>query len=207
MRILIVHDTVIPAIAYGGVERLVWWLGKEYVRRGHEVTYLVALGSSCPFARVLPYDSARSLAFQIPSNIDFIHLAFHPREELSKPYLVMFQYNHHFSEELDRNTVFCSKNHAFRFGSDVFVHNAIDPEDYVSVDWNCERQHLLFLGYAKRPEKNLKSCLRLARQSRIPLAVVGGKDKWYRRRPCVRYCGFLGGQAKSLFMIFDKNLI
>lgn len=197
MHVLIVHNTSIPAIGYGGVERLIWWLGKEFVRLGHKVSYLVARGSSCPFAdRVGFYDPARPLASQIAADIDFVHLGFHPLEPLEKPYLVMFQYNHHFADTLDRNTVFCSRNQASRYGSEVFVHNGLDPDDYGPVDWRRERKHLLFLAYAKRPEKNLKACLRLARQSGRKLAVVGGKPKWYRWRPWAQYYGFLGGQDK-----------
>jgi glycosyltransferase involved in cell wall biosynthesis len=99
--------------------------------------------------------------------------------------------------EMDRNTVFCSKNHAERHGSDVFILNALDPEDYGSVDWKSQRQDLLFLGYAKRPEKNLTTCLRLARENGRKLAIVGGKFKWYRWRPWARYHGFLGGIEKN----------
>ena len=56
MHILIVNNTTIPAFKYGGTERIIWWLGKDLVKRGHKVTYLVESGSSCDFAAVIPYN-------------------------------------------------------------------------------------------------------------------------------------------------------
>jgi glycosyltransferase involved in cell wall biosynthesis len=198
MRILIVNDTVIPAKDYGGSERIIWWLGKELARRGHKVSYLVASGSFCPFAeKVLGYDHARPLALQIPSGIEVVHLNFQTSEILPRPCLMTHHGNFHKERNFNQNTVFVSRSHAHRHGSETYVHNAIDPEEYGPVDWGRERRHLLFLGYAKRPEKNLKTCQRLARQSGRELAVVGRKSKWYRWRPGTRYCGFLGGQAKN----------
>lgn len=39
MRILIVHNSVIPAHKYGGTERVIWYLGKELVKQGHKVRF------------------------------------------------------------------------------------------------------------------------------------------------------------------------
>ena len=55
MKILLVNNTVLPALKYGGTERVIWWLGKALVQLGHEVSYLVAKGSRCSFAPVYPY--------------------------------------------------------------------------------------------------------------------------------------------------------
>ncbi|RYE12133.1 MAG: glycosyltransferase family 4 protein, partial [Sphingobacteriales bacterium] len=53
MNILIAHNSVIPAFKYGGTQRVIWWLGKELVKRGHKITYLVAKGSHCDFATII----------------------------------------------------------------------------------------------------------------------------------------------------------
>ena len=50
MRVLLVSNSSIPVFAYGGTERVIWDLGQALGELGHEVTYLVAAGSSCPFA-------------------------------------------------------------------------------------------------------------------------------------------------------------
>ena len=42
MHILIVNNTSIPVQKYGGTERVIWWLGKQLVKMGHQVSYLVA---------------------------------------------------------------------------------------------------------------------------------------------------------------------
>ena len=42
MNIVIASDKVIPAHLYGGVERVIWALGKELQLLGHHVTFLVS---------------------------------------------------------------------------------------------------------------------------------------------------------------------
>jgi len=103
--------------------------------------------------------------------------------------------------------VFISKAHAERNGSSTFVYNGIDLDEYGPVDFGAVRKHLLFLGYAKRPEKNLKDCLKIARKTKNILAVVGGKDKWYRRRPWVAYKGIIGGAKKNEVLQLSKALL
>jgi glycosyltransferase involved in cell wall biosynthesis len=207
MKILIIHNQILPVRDYGGVERIIWWLGKELDRLGHQVSYLLPAGSHCPFATVLVHDPAQTLNAQIPDDTDVVHLCFQSKEKIKKPYLMMYQYNFHPEDRFDINTVFCSADHAQRHGSSTFVYNAIDPEEYGPVDFNVKRSFLLFMGYAKRPEKNLKDCLTMARRTGNTLAVVGGKDKWYRRRPWVKYMGIIGGQKKNEILQQSKALL
>ena len=203
MRFLIANNTKIPAVGYGGTERVIWWLGKEFVRLGHEVTYLVAPGSSCPFARVLPYDPAVPMPRQIPPDIDFAHFHFQIVTPVAVPYLITHHGNDAIAREYDINTVFVSLNHAQRHGARAFVHNGLDPEEYGPVDLHRPRRHLLFLGYARRPEKNLKACAAIARGCGLPLAIVGGRKKfgnaWFRLMGS-EYMGYLGGKEKNLVL-------
>lgn len=207
MNILIIHNHVIPVQGYGGVERIIWWLGKELISRGHQVSYLVPAGSHCPFAKVIVHDPARSLNEQIPPHIDVVHCCTQSEEKPAKPYLMMYQYNYHPGTTFDINTVFVSADHARRNKSMTYVYNGIDIEEYGPPDFSVSREHLLFLGYAKRPEKNIKDCLRIARRTGNILAVVGGKDKWYRRRRWVSYKGFLGGEEKMNVLRRSKALL
>jgi len=197
MRILIVLDTKIPVTEYGGTERVVWWLGKELSRRKHSVTYLARLGSHCPFARVIPIDPAAPLAEQIPEDIDVVHFHCSVNGQPNKPYLITHHGNFYAEDTFDINTVFVSRNHAQRNSSETFVYNGLDPEDYGPVDWSAQRKDLLFLGYAKRPDKNLKGSALIARQSGHVLRVAGGKHKWFKWRPWLKYLGMLGGAAKT----------
>ena len=207
MRILIVHNSMIPVKDYGGVERIIWWLGKELTSLGHEVRYLVPLGSQCPFAKVYHLVPERPINAQIPDDIDVVHLCFQSAEKIRKPYLMMYQFNYHSHDRFDINTVFVSQDHAKRHNATTYVHNGIDVDEYGPVDFTVKRKYLLFLGYAKRPEKNLKDCLAICRKTKNILAVVGGKDKWYRRRPWVQYMGFIGGGRKNEVLQQSKALL
>jgi len=207
MHVLIVNDTVLPARLYGGTERVIWWLGKELVRLGHKVTFLVKAGSSSPFADVRFYDPHIPLNDQIPADVDVVHLNFQATDPPHKPYLITHHGNWHFRDEFDINTVFVSRNHAERNGSQTFVHNGIDPDEYGPVDLDKPRKYLLFLGYAKRPEKNLKHCAVIARKTGNVLAVMGGHDIWWCRRPWLEFKGFLGGQEKNAVLRNCKALL
>ncbi len=207
MKILIVNNTKIPVTEYGGTERVIWWLGKELHRLGHEVTFLVEKGSTCAFAKILEYDPQKLLNEQIPDAVDLVHLHFQTKEDLRKPYLITHHGNVHPEREFNINTVFVSRDHAARNSSDCFVWNGIDPKDYGPVDLSRQRKHLLFLGYAKRLEKNLEDCAYIARKTKNVLAVVGGKHKWFKWRPWMDYRGFLGGQAKNAVLNDSKALL
>ena len=77
MKILIVNNTVIPALAYGGTERVIWYLGKELVKLGHKVDYLVKKGSRCSFAEKIHFiDEQRKIEEQIPTGYDIVHFNF-----------------------------------------------------------------------------------------------------------------------------------
>jgi len=207
MQILLVNNTVIPVKEYGGTERIIWWLGKELNRLGHQVSYLVAPGSSCPFAKVYALDPLKSINEQIPENIDVVHVHFPVKEEIRKPYLITFHGNYHEDDLFDINNVFVSRNHAQRNSSSIYVNNGIDPDDYGPVDFNVKRKYLLFLGYAKRPEKNLNDCITIARKTKNTLAVAGGKFKWFKWRPWVDYKGFVGGSVKNRILQDSKALL
>ena len=59
MHILIYFPVRLPVTRYGGIERVIWGLGKALVRMGHRVTYLAGAGSTCDFAACLAYDPTR----------------------------------------------------------------------------------------------------------------------------------------------------
>ena len=54
MRIVLVAPNLIPLPGSGGIERVVYNLSNELVRRGHEV-YVYALGGSKSKAIIIPY--------------------------------------------------------------------------------------------------------------------------------------------------------
>ena len=88
MHILIVNNTSIPVQQYGGTERVIWWLGKELVKKGHQVSYLVGAGSYCDFATgVHELNHAIPFNQQIPSGVDVVHLNCKVNETPHLPYI------------------------------------------------------------------------------------------------------------------------
>lgn len=212
MRIAIVFDRIIPAVRYGGSDRIAWWLGKHLTRAGHEVVYVAPPGSMCDFAEVSPYDPSRPIAGQIPTGVDVVHdFAF--SGSVALPSLTTLHGNMPPGTVLPRNTVFVSRNQAERHGGSVVVHNGIDPDDYGEPDWSAPRDHLLFLALASWKVKNVRGAIRIARRAGRPLAVVGGRrlnfNMGFRLTldPNVRFHGVIGGERKNRIINNSSALV
>lgn len=175
MNILIVNNSLIPALYYGGTERVIWYLGKELSKLGHKVSYLVAAGSSCKFADVYVYNKNKDINSQIPEHIDIVHFNFPVNEFISRPYIVTIHGNSNADIKFDYNTVFVSQNHALRYNSDSFVYNGLDWDDYGVLNLNSERYYFHFLANAAWRVKNLKDSITIAKEANEKLAVIGGK--------------------------------
>ena len=174
MHVLIVNNTQIPALYYGGTERIIWWLGKELVKKGHRVTYLVKEGSTCDFAEIINYNPNKPLQEQIPETVDIVHLHFLVDQPLKKPSITTIHGNFQFGMKLPRNSVFVSKNHASRYGSTTYVYNGLDFYDYGSPDLESPRTYYHFLGKAAWRIKNVKGAIDIANLCREKLIVLGG---------------------------------
>jgi glycosyltransferase involved in cell wall biosynthesis len=173
-HILIVTHSKIPAIKYGGIERVIWDLGKTLVDKGYRVSYLVSPGSYCEFAQVLSYDSTISINLQIPDDVDLVHFNFNPKEEIKKPYLVSVHGNPSFGELLNIQSVFVSKSHAERYGSQIFAYNGLDWNNYPKVNLTQPRKHFHFLANAAWRVKNVKGAISICKQANQQLEVLGG---------------------------------
>ena len=213
MHILIVNNTVIPAIKYGGTERVIWWLGKQLVSRGHKVTYLVAKGSYCDFATVLELQNDIPFNQQVPAAVDVIHLNHGVNETPVKPYLITLHGNMNHKMGLDNNTVFVSAAHAARFGSTVFVHNGIDPVDYGKPDLDNKRTYLHFLGDAAWRVKNVTGAIKIAKKAKIPLHIIGGVRFNFNQgirltfSTNTHFHGMKGGEEKNKILQQSKALL
>ncbi|MFA4869336.1 MAG: glycosyltransferase [Pedobacter sp.] len=213
MKILIVNNSQIPAIKYGGTERVIWWLGKELSRLGHQITYLVSAGSSCPFARVLVYDPGLDMNKQVPDDIDVVHFNYQVNGFNKKPYLITVHGNPAYGEQLDKNSVFVSGNHASRHGAVAFVHHGLDPDDYPKPDLSQKRLHMHFLAKAAWRIKNVKAAIDMASQSNNKLVVLGGSrlnlKMGFRFTPNlnVRFKGMVNNEQKAAVMQQSKALL
>jgi len=215
MHILIVNNTSIPVHKYGGTERVIWWLGKALVQFGHQVSYLVAPGSSCDFANVHTYNESVPFNRLIPDGIDVVHLNHHVNETPKIPYIQTMHGNLNHALELDQNTVFVSKNHAARFGSDCYVQNGIDPIDYGPPILNTDavKNYFHFLGDAAWRVKNVKGAIQIAKLAHQKLRVIGGVRFNFNQGirltfdTHVRFDGMQGGVQKNEIIKYSKGLI
>jgi glycosyltransferase involved in cell wall biosynthesis len=214
MHILIVHDQKIPVAGYGGTERVIWGLAKSLIDLGHQVTFLVPEGSSCPFATVQIWNPNQPLNEQIPAAIDVVHMNHLPRETITKPYVVTIHGNPGTETLLDKNAIFVSQNHAERYGSTSFIHNGLDWSDYGQPNLHLPRTHFHFLGKAAWRVKNVQGAIDTVLQTpKETLAVMGGtrlnlkmgfRMTWNRR---VQFYGTVGGQQKLDLLTQSKGLL
>ncbi|MGB4969240.1 MAG: glycosyltransferase [Saprospiraceae bacterium] len=214
MHILIANTGKIPVTKYGGTERVIWYLGKELSKIGHQISFLVEENSTCDFAEVLYLDKTKSLNQQIPRHIDFVHFNFQLKEKIDKPYLVTMHGNPHPSEILDKNTVFVSKNHAARNHSTQYVYNGLDWDDYGIPDLNNQRNYFHFLGNASWRLKNVKGAIQIINKTKDEhLKVLGGNRLNFRMgfrftmSNRVSFCGMVGGKEKNELLQGSKGLI
>lgn len=214
MNILIVYKAVIPAFLYGGIERVIWYLGKELNKMGHNVTYLVNEGSTCDFASVLFFDHSKPVSEQIPDSIDIVHFQYYPDEEIKKPYVITSHINIKERTELDRNSVFVSKNHGSRYGSDSFVYNGVDWADYGNPNIEGKRRYFHFLGKAAWRVKNVQGAINTIKQtSNESLKVLGGNRLNIKMgfrltlSSRIRFCGMVGGEQKNELLRYSKGLL
>ena len=213
MKILIVNNTQIPAAKYGGTERVIWWLGAALHRLGHQITYLVAAGSSCPFAKILVYDPTVDISKQVPDDIDVVHFHFQVNNFTKKPYLINVHNNPAYGDLLDQNSVFVSANHAARYGGTTFVHHGLNPDDYLKPDLSKKRVHTHFLAKAAWKVKNVKGAIDVAAKSGNKLIVLGGTrlnlKMGLRFTPNlnVRFKGMVDNNKKAVVLNSSKALL
>lgn len=213
MNILIVNNGILPVLKYGGTERVIWYLGRELSKLGHDITYLVAKGSHCPFGKVLTLDNSRPYNEQIPDYIDVVQFCFLPRQKVNKPYIVAMGGNINTQEEIDINTLFVSKNHAERYGSDSYIHNGLDWDEFPKPDLNNKRRYLHFLAKAAWKIKNVKAAIRIAQKSKEQVQVMGGHrinlnmGVRITLTPRARFCGFVDDAQKAKVMNESKGLL
>ncbi len=213
MNILLVYPGIVPAVNYGGTERVIWSLGHELNALGHSVTYLVKKGSTCPFGKILALDNTQTLDKQIPNYIDLVHFSYEPGVPIAQPYVTTMHGNTNERKELDANTIFVSSNHASRFGSTSFVHNGLNWDEYTKPDWSAKRSYFHFLANAAWRLKNVKGAIAIAKDANEELYVLGGSRLNIKMgfrltlTPKATFKGMVGGAEKDKLINGSKGLI
>ena len=193
---------------------MIWYLGMELKALGHQVTYLVNEGSTCHFAPVLTLDRSRPLDDRMPNDIDIVHFHYVNPGHVSKPYIITMHVNDSHLGPLDKNTVFISRNQAARFGSQTYVHNGLNWDDYGAPDLLGERKAFHFLGNAAWRVKNVQGAIDIIKLTkREKLNVLGGKRLNIKMgfrltlSPRVSFHGMVGGEEKNRLLCYSKGLI
>jgi glycosyltransferase involved in cell wall biosynthesis len=213
MHIVIVHNSIIPAVKYGGIERVIWYLGEELAKRGHVVTYLVKKGSSCAFANVISYDFKQPITNQIPNDADFVHVNFHVNEKIEYPHLITVHGNLPKETVFNENTSFVSANHAKRYGASAFVYNGMNWDDYGKPSLNACKNYVHFLGKAAWRLKNVRGAIKIADANKTQIKVLGGNRINIKMGPRItlspraRFYGMVGGKQKNELIKYSKGLV
>lgn len=216
MRILIVNTGIIPVHLYGGTERVIWGLGKELVKLGHDVSFLVKQGSYSDFATAIHIDEKKPILEQIANDYDLIHFNFQPKdvEKLSIPYIITRHDNSNNMNELDKNTVFVSQNHASRYNSNSYVYNGLDWNEYSAPELGNKRNYFHFLGNAAWRVKNVKGAIDIIKKAKSEkLKVLGGVRFNFKMgirftfSSKVSFAGMVGGEEKFKLLNGSKGLI
>jgi glycosyltransferase involved in cell wall biosynthesis len=196
--ISLIHEARFPVKKYGGTERVVWWLAKGLSELGHQVNLVCVPGSTCPFGRVFDIREAHP-------QVDITHFFNTPPEEPDNPYLVTIEGNAKAGEVFLSNTVFVSRNHALRNGSEAFVYNGLDPDDYIFQE--KKNGELLFLAKASWAVKNVNGAIQIARRAGKRLNIVGGSRWWCPTWRGIHWRGMLGGVEKVNWISQSEGLL
>ena len=213
MNILIIYDKKLPALKYGGTERVIWYLGQELARLGHKVTYLVPRGSYCPFAGIRHLNKSLPVHLRVPEDTDIVHFHYQPDAEPELPYLITIHGNLPVATRFFRNTNFVSKNHAGRYGSDAWIYNGLNWDDYGKPEFSKTKGYVHFLGKAAWRVKNVKGAIVIAHRNRTEIKVLGGsrinlkmglRITWSR---WATFYGMVGGEEKLALLRQSRALI
>lgn len=216
MHLLIANNSVIPVHLYGGTERVIWYLGQALIAKGHKVSYLVEAGSHCEFAKVIIRNHSLSIEQQIPDDVDVVHLNYAPPnlEAIKKPFIITMHGNSNDLDLLHFNTVFVSADHAGRYGSNIFVHNGLNWDDYAKPELSRQRTAFHFLGNAAWRVKNVKGAIDVVRKTEHErLMVLGGQRFNFKMglrfsfSPRISFHNQVGGVYKTDLINISKGLI
>jgi glycosyltransferase involved in cell wall biosynthesis len=198
MHIALYTHSRIPVRGYGGTQRVVVWLARGLVELGHRVTLVAAAGSRVPEADMVELDPTqiRKPEFDItrflPASVDLLHthapLATPPRQ----PYVFTLHGNRREESAAAPNTIFLSADHARRHGGSAFVHNGVDPAEFIFRSEKAEYD--LFLGRLHRV-KGYRWAVAGAKLAGRRLMVAGGWRPSLRRS--LRFVGSVDGPRKA----------
>lgn len=211
MNIVLISPQKFPAFKYGGTERVVFNLAKELVKFGHSVTLCGPVGSTCDFTKVITFKDINNVETYIPDAAQIVHFNSIVPKKIKKPYLVTVHGNAKFGENLDKQSVFISRNHAYRYGGEHFVYNGLCSIDFYT---GTKRTNFHFLGKAAWRRKNVRGAIRCAKKAdRTRIDILGGSrlnfNMGFRFTPDLHACfhGMVDNDYKNKIMSKSRGLV
>lgn len=212
MRVGLYFDSRLPVRKYGGTERVVVWLGRGLARLGHEPILITPPGSrvtEIPSVGI-PKDAVRRMAFEpgfridpyLPAGLDVLHCHSQVRGDCNVPRIITIHGNAS-EPDFGPEHVFVSRDHMRRMGGTHFVHNGIDPDDYVFA--REKEDFLLFLGLASRSVKGVDRAQRIARRAGARLVIAGGRR--LNLTPKVKFVGLVDDRRKRELLSRARALL
>ena len=197
LRIALVSYRKVPVVKYGGTERIVQWLARDLIKRGHAVTVIAPRGSMIPGARMVVAATDKQVAEAIPDDIDIVHFHNHRPDGVTAPHITTIHSNIPESSAVpDDYCCFISRSHAERHGRKTFVYNGVSTEE---ARYRAEKSNrYLFLSRTNRAVKNITRAVELARRYDLELDIGGGHRWGLLARSVVRHEG-------TFFRTFDRR--
>ncbi|MDG4885179.1 glycosyltransferase [Mesorhizobium sp. WSM4884] len=186
MRITLVAERAIPCKGYGGTERQVDWLAKEFSRLGHKIVLIAGRGSSHPLCEVRQASSAAECRAAIPADADIVHFNGWYTETSRPALYTLHGFDPKFPHK-EQNWSFVSASHARNHGRETFVYNGFPVDAYRLSAAKTDR--LLFLAGIARVGKNLNRAVDLAKTFDFQLDIAGGSRWQLLQRSRVRRQG------------------
>jgi glycosyltransferase involved in cell wall biosynthesis len=204
MHVVVGSHQVLPARGYGGPQRVVVALVRGLAALGHRVTVLAPPGTRVPEAKVTEVPARKlgapaDLGRHVPRDADILHVHFPlPRGTDGLPFVQTIHRNLKSRSPVLPNTIFLSRDHARRHGSDAFVYNGLDPAEYFYRRFpKRPSQFDLFLGKL-HSAKGYHWAVEAAKHTGHKLVVAGG---W---RPSftgsIKYMGEVDGKRKAALL-------
>lgn len=198
MHIAIVSHHPLPVRGYGGTQRIAAALVRGLAALGHRVTLLAPPGTRMPEAtwvevpaRLLR-EPQMDFARYLPADADVVHAHFVvQRLPAGVPFLQTLYGNLPGGYPIPPNNVFLSRNHARRYGSEVFVYAGLDPADFRFRDQKDDYD--LFIGRL-HSIKGYRWAIEGAKRTGRRLILAGGWRPSLRRN--IRFIGSVDGARK-----------
>lgn len=203
MHVAVASHHRLPVEGYGGPQRVVVALVRGLVALGHRVTLLAQPGTRVPEAAKIvevPPSTLKNanadLTPFIPEGPEVLHAHFPlNRAPRGLPFLQTLHGNWKAGAALPPNTVFLSRDHARRHGSEAFVYNGLDPSEYIFR--RRKEQWDLFLGKL-HSDRGYHWAIEAAKRAARRLIVVGGWRPTFSS--VIKYVGEIGGKRKAVLL-------